>query len=157
MFFKVVNKLPVNLNGLMRLQVQIFEDQVEIFDEGNERSGFLFLFHGFQWARNDPLLNLVIANTLEDKGVKLNKQDGRNLNGLDTLKDFKHFISINERRQIHKQVKQFLNSYQLKRRYIIYWQTWQQDLWPDWHSREHRYVVIRRSCQWWRECPCGLQ
>ena len=115
MLFKVVDQFPVNLDSFMGLQVQIVENQVEIFDEGNERSGFLFLVHGFQWTGNDPLLNLVIADTLEDKGVKLNKQDGGNLDGLDTLKDFEHFISINQRRQIHKQVKEFFNSYQLKK------------------------------------------
>jgi hypothetical protein len=115
MLFKVVDQFPVNLDSFMGLQVQIVENQVEIFDEGNERSCFLFLVHGFQRTGNDPLLNLVIADTLEDEGVKLNKQDGGNLDGLDAFKDFEHFISINQRRQIHKQVKEFLNSYQLKK------------------------------------------
>ena len=73
MLFKVVDQFPVNLDSFMGLQVQIVENQVEIFDERNERSGFLFLVHGLKWALDDPFSDFIVGYAFEHKGVELNQ------------------------------------------------------------------------------------
>ena len=141
----------------MGLQMQIVQDKLEVFDERDERSCFLLFVHGLEGAWNDPLLDLVVSDAFEDKRVKFDQKNGRDLDGLDAFKDFEHFITIDQSGKVYKQVEQFLDGYFWKMKYIIYWVIWRWDHGQDWHIRGDLYVLIRRNCQWWRECPCWLQ
>ena len=58
--FKIVDKFPVDFNGLMSLEVQIVKDKLEVLDKRNERGCFFFLVHRFKRTGDKPFLNLVV-------------------------------------------------------------------------------------------------
>lgn len=111
MLLKIVDKLPVDFYSLMWLQMQIVKDKLEVFDEGNEWGCFLFLVHGLEWTWDDPFLDLVVSDALEDKRVELDQKDRWDLDGLDAFKDFKHFIAIDQRGKVHHQMQKLFNSF----------------------------------------------
>ena len=101
--------------------MQIVQDKLEVFDEGDEWGGFFLFVHGLERAWNDPLLDLVVSDALEDKWVELDQKNGGDLDGLDAFEDFEHLVSIDQSGKVYKQVEQFLDGYLWQMEYIIYW------------------------------------